>query len=142
MVKLLTVVVAILSIAVPLAGCTESRSVSAGNNVPAGDEAETRATLDAFFDALREHDYDKAASYVAGTDGMSDEDRRELGSSFMWMRFAISGFTGETFDYVTVTDSTATASYTRKTTDEDGSTSFSVELDLKKEAGQWKIDLS
>ena len=66
MVKLLAIAVVILIIAAPLAGCAESRSVPAGNNVPAGDEAAIRDTLDAFFDALRARDYDKAISYVGG----------------------------------------------------------------------------
>ena len=39
-------------------------------------------------------------------------------------------------------DSTDTVSYTKRTTDEDGSFSFSVELDLKKVDGEQKIDLS
>jgi len=58
------------------------------------------------------------------------------------MRSSTSGLTGETFDNVTVTDSTAKASYTKRTTDEDGSFSYSVELDLKKEEEEWKVDLS
>ena len=83
---------------------------------------------------MGERDYDKAASYVAGTGEMSDENRGELKQTLAWIRFTTSGFTGETFDNVTVTDSTAKASYTKRTTDEDGSFSYSVELDLKKEA--------
>ena len=86
---------------------------------------------------MGERDYDKAASYVAGTGEMSDENRGELKQTLAWIRFTTSGFTGETFDNVTVTDYTAKASYTRTTVDEDdfSSFSYSVELDLKKEAG-------
>jgi len=143
MLKLLTVAIVILSIAVPLVGCAESRSVPAADeSVPVGDEAAIRATLDVFLAALGERDYDKAASYVAGTGEMSDEDREKLEQTLIWMRSSTSGLTGETFDNVTVTDSAAKASYTKRTTDEDGSFSFSVELDLKKEDGEWKIDLS
>lgn len=139
-VKLLALAVAVLSMAVPLAGCVDS--TSAPDNVPVGDEAAIRATLEAFLQAVGDRDYDKAASYVAGTSEMSDEDREELKQTLAWMRFTTSGFTGETFDNVTVIDSTATASYTRKTTDEDGSFSYSVELDLKKEGEECKVDLS
>lgn len=140
MVRLLALAVVVLSIFVPLASCADSASVPA--DVPVGDEAAIRATLDAFFKALGEQDYDMAASYVAGTGDMPGEDREELEQTLIWMRFTTSGFTAETFDNVTVTDSTARASYTKRTLDEDGSFSFSVELDMKKEAGQWKIDLS
>jgi len=89
-----------------------------------------------------ERDYDKAASYVAGTGEMSDENRGELKQTRARIRFTTYGFTGETFDNVTVTDSTAKASYTKRTTDEDGSFSYPVELDLKKEGEEWKVDLS
>ena len=138
MYKFLAVTIIVLSIAVPLPGCAESPSV------PAGDEADIRATLDAFFEALSERDYDNAASYVAGTSEMSDDDREELERTLIWMRFTSSGLTGETFDNITVVDSTAKASYTKTDEDEDDSSSFSlsVELDLKREAGEWKIDLS
>ena len=140
---MLAIAVVILSIAVPLVGCADSHSVPAADeSVPVGDEAAIRATLDIFLAALGERDYDKAASYVAGTGEMSDEDREKLEQTLIWMRSSTSGLTGETFDNVTVTDSTAKASYTKRTTDEDGSFSYSVELDLKKEEEEWKVDLS
>jgi hypothetical protein len=140
MIKFVALAVIVLGIAMPFAGCADDASVPAG--VAAGDEAAIRDTLDAFLDALRERDYDKAASHVAGTAEMTDEDREELEQTLVWMRSTTASFTGETFDNVTVADSTATASYTKRTADEDGSFSFSVELDLKKVDGEQKIDLS
>ena len=100
------------------------------------DEAATTETLDASYDALRERDYDKAASYVAGIGEMSDDDKGELERTLTWMRFTSSGLTGETFDNITVMDATARAPYAKTDKDEDDSSSFtvSVDLDLKKEA--------
>ena len=138
MCKLRVIAVIIFCIAVPFTGCAHSRSL------PTTDEAAIRETLDAFFDALRAGDYEEATTYLAGVDEMSDDDREETGHTLVWMRLTSSGLTGATFENITIMEFTAKASHTKTTTNEKDSLSFSysVELDLKKEDGEWRIDLS
>jgi ketosteroid isomerase-like protein len=125
--RILLVSILVLSLVLVSTGCASSSS----------DESKIKDTVNKFFDAISDGDYEQMFDYAVGGDQMTQEQKDaavQLLKQFMPSGVEIKV---KTVDDVKVTGDTATASIVITI---GGTDSPAQNLNFKKEDGSWKID--